>query len=442
MNIRFKLAALMAVILISASSAFAAPKAREVEDAMRARNWSGAETMLQEVLKEKPKSAKAWYLLAQTQEQQRNTGAAQSSLAKARSLDPTLAFASPGAVEKMERRIGASGYAPTPSEPARAASRQRSAPNPYASEAPSVNPNAQLPSPSAASARSAPAPAPSSGHGALYAFLGLLALGGVGYYFYRKSSANKASAQQDTDRRALLGRAVAVQTRAAEIAKLARYEAPEGSAFAITAKSIASSADSALGRLKASGASTFSIRDEERKLAELESRVEKAENQGQRKAWTEEETIAAPSFDYASRSSGSSSNAFGSSGTPAAGPGYNGGGYNGGYQQPAPPQTVVVQNDNSSSLLTTMIMANALSSHHDHGSSSRERDLERQLDRERDRSDHYREPAPAYEAPAPAYEPAPLDFGGDTSGDGGWGNDSGSSGDSGSSVDTGGNDDF
>lgn len=53
-----------AALSASAILAFAAPSPKAVEEAVRAGNWPQAESMLIEVTREKPDSARGWYFLA------------------------------------------------------------------------------------------------------------------------------------------------------------------------------------------------------------------------------------------------------------------------------------------------------------------------------------------------------------------------------------------
>jgi tetratricopeptide (TPR) repeat protein len=112
-------AALAAAAL--ASSAFAAaPAPAQVEEAIRAQNWPAAESMLKEVVAEKPGSAKAWYFLAQTEEKLGKKGEALADLRRSESIDPSLKFASPGEPAAMERRLSQSLAARSTIQPARA----------------------------------------------------------------------------------------------------------------------------------------------------------------------------------------------------------------------------------------------------------------------------------------------------------------------------------
>ena len=102
-----KIATLATMITLSMASfsAFALPTQKDVEQAIRAQNWTNAESMLLEVTKAKPNNAKAWYFLAQTEEKEGKFGSAQQDLHRAEQLDPSLNFASPGQVPLLEQRL-------------------------------------------------------------------------------------------------------------------------------------------------------------------------------------------------------------------------------------------------------------------------------------------------------------------------------------------------
>lgn len=103
-NLRSTLAAL-ALGFASLASLAAAPSPEAVQEAIRAQNWTQAQTMLTEVTRDKPNSAKAWYYLAQTEEKLGHVSAAKADLARAETLQPDLKFASPGSVQSMELRL-------------------------------------------------------------------------------------------------------------------------------------------------------------------------------------------------------------------------------------------------------------------------------------------------------------------------------------------------
>jgi hypothetical protein len=90
------LAGLMA---LAASVALALPTPKDIESAVSAGNLTQAESMLREVIQEKPQSAKAHYELGQVLARETRYADAQTELKKAKDLDPTLKFA--GSPEKF-----------------------------------------------------------------------------------------------------------------------------------------------------------------------------------------------------------------------------------------------------------------------------------------------------------------------------------------------------
>lgn len=90
------LAGLMA---FAAVVALALPTPKDIESAVSAGNLTQAESMLREVIQEKPQSAKAHYELGQVLARATRYVDAQTELKKAKELDPTLKFA--GSPEKF-----------------------------------------------------------------------------------------------------------------------------------------------------------------------------------------------------------------------------------------------------------------------------------------------------------------------------------------------------
>jgi hypothetical protein len=79
---------------LAAGWAMALPSPKEIEAAVGAGQLPQAETMLREVLQAKPQSAKAHYELGQVMARQGKYFDAQQALDQAKSIDPTLKFAS------------------------------------------------------------------------------------------------------------------------------------------------------------------------------------------------------------------------------------------------------------------------------------------------------------------------------------------------------------
>lgn len=74
---------------------FAAPSTKDVENAIKSGNYANAETMLKEVVTEKPNSAKAHYYLAQVLAHQNKYNEAKEQLNIAKTIEPSLAFGNP-----------------------------------------------------------------------------------------------------------------------------------------------------------------------------------------------------------------------------------------------------------------------------------------------------------------------------------------------------------
>jgi len=78
---------------LSSALAFALPSPKDIDAAVNAGRLSQAESMLREVIQEKPQSAKAHYELGQVLARQEHYADAQIALKKAKELDPALKFA-------------------------------------------------------------------------------------------------------------------------------------------------------------------------------------------------------------------------------------------------------------------------------------------------------------------------------------------------------------
>jgi len=105
-----------AALVVSASLALALPTPKDIEAAVAAQHYSQAESMLREVLVEKPQSAKAHYELGQVLAHETRYKEAHSELEKAKDIDPSLKFAT--SVEKFNlvfSKVGELAAAPTSS---------------------------------------------------------------------------------------------------------------------------------------------------------------------------------------------------------------------------------------------------------------------------------------------------------------------------------------
>lgn len=81
-------------LALAASFAWALPTPKDIEQAVNAGEYRQAETMLREVIKEKPQSAKAQYELGEVLAREGRNIEARAALQEAQRLDPSLKFAS------------------------------------------------------------------------------------------------------------------------------------------------------------------------------------------------------------------------------------------------------------------------------------------------------------------------------------------------------------
>lgn len=81
------------ILSLAAALAMALPSPKDIEAAVSAGHLVQAETLLREVLQEKPGSAKAHYELGQVLARQARYADAQAALTQAQTLDPALKFA-------------------------------------------------------------------------------------------------------------------------------------------------------------------------------------------------------------------------------------------------------------------------------------------------------------------------------------------------------------
>ena len=81
------------VLVLSATLALALPTPKDIEAAVAAGQYTQAESMLREVLQDKPQSAKAHYELGQVLAHAHRYKEAQTELQKAKDIDPSLKFA-------------------------------------------------------------------------------------------------------------------------------------------------------------------------------------------------------------------------------------------------------------------------------------------------------------------------------------------------------------
>ena len=161
-------------LALAAGWALALPSPKEIEAAVGAGQLPQAETMLREVLQAKPQSAKAHYELGQVLARQGKYFEAQQALDQAKTIDPTLKFAtSPEAFAKTYDTVLA---------------QVRGAPSAASAKAAVATPAAPVASPAPAS------PAPSGGFNLTYVWMGAAGLVVLGLILRRRAAAAPAVA--------------------------------------------------------------------------------------------------------------------------------------------------------------------------------------------------------------------------------------------------------
>jgi hypothetical protein len=103
-------------LVLSATLALALPTPKDIEAAVAAGQYTQAESMLREVLQDKPQSAKAHYELGQVFAHAHRYKEAQTELQKAKDIDPSLKFAtSPEKFNTVLTKVNDLAAAPTSS---------------------------------------------------------------------------------------------------------------------------------------------------------------------------------------------------------------------------------------------------------------------------------------------------------------------------------------
>ena len=161
-------------LALAAGWALALPSPKDIEAAVGAGQLPQAETMLREVLQAKPQSAKAHYELGQVLARQGKYFEAQQALDQAKTIDPTLKFAtSPEACAKTYDTVLAQVRGTSSAKP----------------------PVATVASPAAPVAQAAPAsPAPSGGFNLMYVWIAAAGLVVLGLVLRRRAAVAPAMA--------------------------------------------------------------------------------------------------------------------------------------------------------------------------------------------------------------------------------------------------------
>jgi hypothetical protein len=96
---------LLVLLSLVAISAFAEPTFEQIEGLIQQQNYSAAASGLEVIVQNHPKSAKAFYAMAQAQAGLGNLEKANKALTIATGLNPTLDFAPEGSVQKLKQAI-------------------------------------------------------------------------------------------------------------------------------------------------------------------------------------------------------------------------------------------------------------------------------------------------------------------------------------------------
>jgi tetratricopeptide (TPR) repeat protein len=156
------------VVLLHASLAWALPSPKDIESAVQAGQYTQAETMLREVIQEKPQSAKAHYELGQVLAHLQRYSDAQTELRKAKEIDPTLKFAA--SPDKFNAVLGKVN--------------DLAAPSTSVVMAPSVAPGTH------AAAQAVPEPESKGGSSLTYVWIAIAGLVVLGLWLRRSAAAN------------------------------------------------------------------------------------------------------------------------------------------------------------------------------------------------------------------------------------------------------------
>jgi hypothetical protein len=109
---------LFAASMLAAGIAFAVPvfadndpSMQQIYDTANAGHLAQAQQMIEQVLRDHPRSARAHWVAAELDAKQGSLAAARGELNLAEQIDPSLSFAKPGAVEALKAELGAAGRA-------------------------------------------------------------------------------------------------------------------------------------------------------------------------------------------------------------------------------------------------------------------------------------------------------------------------------------------
>ena len=366
----FRKLTLTLALALCAAAAFALPKPSEVRAAVDSGNYQKAESLLQEVLQEKP-SARAHYDLGQVYAKEGKHAQAVNELRQAQALDPSVKFAS------------------------NAATFTQILTNEQTLAAPPAN--VVAPSVVYAAPRAAVPSAPD--HTLLFFFLGLLMVGGgVGAYFLLASKKEAWAAQdaQTADQKqktsTLLGFAKQLED-ALLIAKTATYSDAMKTQVTGRITALQTSVRNALADIKDGKGCTSG------RLSSLQGYVDQAVNEAQNgvvATAAPTATVDSATGTYATRSEANVYQGQPDATTqyaparPSFAPSPTQSIF---HHYPTPAPAPVVVNNSNDGLLTGVLIGEMLSNHHEDRTVYVER--ERPIDTPRYQRDEYVAPAPA-----------------------------------------------
>lgn len=101
----------LALVMLTGSALAGDATMGQIYQTVQSGHLAQAQQMIRQVLRDHPNSGKAHFVAAEVAAREQNYGEARQELAKARSLEPGLPFASPGAVRALQAQLGeASGH--------------------------------------------------------------------------------------------------------------------------------------------------------------------------------------------------------------------------------------------------------------------------------------------------------------------------------------------
>lgn len=394
----------------------------DIANAVKAHNLPQAESLARQATQEHPKSAKAWYLLAQVEERLHKPSEGLDALQHAKNIDPTGHYAkSTDFIDQLQTQLNRE-------QAAGGLAQQR----PVA-PVPTFTPSRTATLGSAAPVQPAPV---SHGHFPWGIVLLILVVVGGGIAAIVVMNRRKAASAREAQRQDAQRVMADAQTRAMELQKTVRFEGHSNSALSNDVNDILTSINTELTHLKSTSGDAWVGRDNERDRAvRALTDAERRQRAGQYDSVAPAQRSATERIadaDAAAQARLEQQRRDDQIRAQQNNGGYNPG-YQGGYQGPQP--VIINQGSNNDGLLTGVLLGEALSDR-------RERVVERDVyvDRGRDRDNSWDDDRNNRRDP----DPAPRDDSNDglfDSGSGGnnW-DDNSNGGGSDSSVDSGSND--